>query len=73
MVTFMATIYTEKIYRAKSAKGKGASGKVRGNRLSFQSPLPVESNRMCFILPAISCDNMFKMFSTRKVHEGPSV
>lgn len=43
--------------KAKSLKGKDAWEKSRRNQVhSFESPLPVESNRMYVITPALNLD-----------------
>lgn len=62
-----AVIYNNRRYKTRSTKGSHWV-KYGGNQAQApKSPFPVESHRTCFIPPAMSCDNMYKM-SSRGAH-----
>lgn len=59
--------YRERI-QSKIRKGRRYMDEVhRKPGTSFQSPLPVESHRMCLIPPVLSCDNTCEMLSPKKL------
>lgn len=44
--------------------------KSKGNQVqASKSFLPVKSHRMCLVLPAMHCDNLGEMLSTKKAHQ----
>jgi len=55
-------------YKVKSAKEKGAWTKSEGKLAQVsKSSVLGDSHRTCLIPPALNCDNMGEMLSTRKL------
>lgn len=62
------SLYEKDTKKKNQQREKAHEEKARGNQeLASKSPFPTESHRMCLIPPALNCDNMCEMLSTRKL------
>lgn len=73
VLILMAMIYYDLVkgLKQKQQREKANGMKPGGNQAqTSKSRFPVESQRMCSIRSAMSCDYMCKLLSTRKAHWG---